>query len=74
MSFNCYALSFVLLIDLHIPISFYFQDQFCEYMFQQAVKQDLKVLLENKSKFVQVHASSGHKHALKGNIFLEFTL
>ncbi|XP_071495693.1 protein pelota homolog [Diadema setosum] len=41
------------------------KDQFCEYMFQQAIKQDLKILLENKSKFVQVHASSGHKHALK---------
>lgn len=41
------------------------KDQFCEYMFQQAVKQDLKILLENKSRFVQVHSSSGHKHALK---------
>ncbi|XP_054749278.1 protein pelota homolog [Lytechinus pictus] len=41
------------------------KDQFCEYMFQQAIKQDLKILLENKSRFIQVHASSGHKHALK---------
>ncbi|XP_790387.1 protein pelota homolog [Strongylocentrotus purpuratus] len=41
------------------------KDQFCEYMFQQAVKQDLKILLENKSRFVQVHTSSGHKHSLK---------
>lgn len=41
------------------------KDQFSEYMFQQAVKQDLKILLENKSRFVQVHTSSGHKHSLK---------
>ena len=42
------------------------QDQFCEYMFQQALKMDYKILLENKSKFVLVHSSSGFKHALKG--------
>lgn len=40
------------------------KDQFCEYMFQQALKQDNKLLIENKSKFIQVHSSSGHKHAL----------
>lgn len=31
----------------------------------QAVKQDIKVLLENKPKFLLVHSSSGHKQALK---------
>ena len=31
----------------------------------QAVKQDVKVLLENKPKFLLVHSSSGHKQALK---------
>ncbi|XP_071944985.1 protein pelota homolog isoform X1 [Antedon mediterranea] len=41
------------------------KDQFCEYLFQQAVKLDLKILLENRHKFIQVHSSSGHKHALK---------
>lgn len=41
------------------------RDQFCEYMFQQALKLDYKVLLENKSKFILVHASSGFKHSLK---------
>ncbi|XP_048583189.1 protein pelota homolog [Nematostella vectensis] len=41
------------------------KDQFCEYMFQQATKMDWKVILDNKSKFLMVHASSGHKHALK---------
>ncbi|XP_064461379.1 protein pelota-like [Ornithodoros turicata] len=41
------------------------KDQFFEYMFQSAVKLDNKVLLENKGKFVLVHASSGFKHSLK---------
>lgn len=41
------------------------KDQFYEYLFQQAAKQDNKVLLENKSKFILVHSSSGHKHVLK---------
>lgn len=41
------------------------REQFCDYMFQQAVKTDNKVLLENRSKFLQVHASSGHKYSLK---------
>ena len=31
----------------------------------QAVKQDIKVLLESKPKFLLVHSSSGHKQALK---------
>nr|UST29492.1 pelota [Haliclona caerulea] len=41
------------------------KDQFLDYMFQQATKMDWKVLLDNKSKFLSVHSSSGHKHALK---------
>lgn len=41
------------------------KDQFFDYMFQQAVKLDNKVLLDNKSKFLLVHASSGFKHSLK---------
>ncbi|XP_060067287.1 protein pelota homolog [Ylistrum balloti] len=41
------------------------KDQFTEYLFTQAVKMDNKVLLDNKSKFVLVHASSGFKHSLK---------
>ena len=31
----------------------------------QAVKTDNKLLFENKSKFLLVHASSGFKHSLK---------
>lgn len=41
------------------------KDQFAEYMFQQAQKLDNKVLLENKSKFILIHSSSGFKHSLK---------
>ncbi|XP_077297896.1 pelota mRNA surveillance and ribosome rescue factor [Arctopsyche grandis] len=41
------------------------KDQFVEYMFQQAVKTDNKLLLENKNKFMVIHSSSGFKHALK---------
>lgn len=41
------------------------RDQFFEYMYQQAVNSDIKVLLENKSKFMLVHSSSGFKHSLK---------
>lgn len=42
------------------------RDQFYDYMFQQAVKMDYKVLLDNKSRFMLVHASSGFKHSLRG--------
>ncbi len=34
-------------------------------MNQHAIKNDVKVLIENKSKFVPAHASSGFKHSLK---------
>lgn len=40
------------------------RNQFYEYMYQQAVKLEYKVLFENKSKFVLVHATSGFKHSL----------
>ncbi|ELU07778.1 hypothetical protein CAPTEDRAFT_18454 [Capitella teleta] len=41
------------------------KDQFYEYMFQQAIKLDNRTLIDNKSKFVLIHSSSGFKHALK---------
>jgi len=41
------------------------RDAFFEYMMQQAVKGDNKVLLENKGKFLLIHSSSGFKHSLK---------
>lgn len=40
------------------------KDQFNEYMFQQATKNDYKLLIDNKSKFLLIHSSSGFKHAL----------
>lgn len=46
------------------------RDQFFEYIFQEAVKNDIKMLFENKNKFLLVHSSSGFKHSLKGNLFL----
>ncbi|KAK3907268.1 Protein pelota [Frankliniella fusca] len=41
------------------------RDAFFEYMMQQAVKTDNKVLLDNKGKFLLIHSSSGFKHSLK---------
>lgn len=41
------------------------KDQFCDYMFQQAVKNEWKAIIDNKSKFLLAHSSSGHKHSLK---------
>lgn len=41
------------------------KDQFFDYVFSQASKSDNRVLLENKSKFLCVHSSSGFKHSLK---------
>lgn len=42
------------------------KDQFISYLFKEAVRQDCKILLENRSKFMVVHSSSGHKYSLKG--------
>ena len=56
------------LIMYHFVVTF--QDQFSEYMFQQALKLDYKILLDNKSKFVLVHSSSGFKHSLKGKLYI----
>jgi len=42
------------------------KDQFISYLFKEAVRQDCKILLENRSKFMMVHSSSGHKYSLKG--------
>lgn len=47
------------------------KDQFMDYMIQQAIKLDNKVILENKGKFLLVHSSSGFKHSLKGILFFQ---
>lgn len=36
-----------------------------DYMFAKAVREDNKVLVKSKSKFVLVHCSTGHLHALQ---------
>ncbi|POM62812.1 MRNA surveillance protein pelota [Phytophthora palmivora] len=40
------------------------KDDFFKFMVEQAVRQDDKLILENKPKFMLCHSSSGHKHAL----------
>lgn len=40
------------------------KDDFFKFMMEQAIRQDDKLLMENKNKFVLCHSSSGHKHAL----------
>lgn len=41
------------------------KDQFITYLYKEAVRQDNKILLENRPKFMLVHSSSGHKYSLK---------
>ncbi|CAO3651136.1 unnamed protein product [Cunninghamella blakesleeana] len=40
------------------------KDQVYQYIFEQAVKSDNKLLFDNKHKFLLIHCSSGHKHSL----------
>ncbi|XP_012251512.2 protein pelota [Athalia rosae] len=41
------------------------KNQFMDYMLQEASRTDNKVILDNKAKFMLVHASSGFKHSLR---------
>lgn len=41
------------------------KDQFAEYLFLEATRQDIRSIIENKSRIVLAHCSSGYKHALK---------
>lgn len=41
------------------------KDALWTYIQEQAVRRELKVILENKSKFLLGHCSSGHKHAIR---------
>eukprot|EP00026_Physarum_polycephalum_P002770 Phypoly_transcript_02778.p1 GENE.Phypoly_transcript_02778~~Phypoly_transcript_02778.p1 ORF type:complete len:294 (+),score=58.35 Phypoly_transcript_02778:900-1781(+) len=43
----------------------FIKDQFMEYLLAEALRKDVRVVLENKLKFMLVHTSSGHLHALK---------
>lgn len=42
----------------------YCKDEFYKYLMLHAARQDLNQVLENKSKIILCHSSSGHKHAL----------
>ncbi|KAF9974368.1 hypothetical protein BGZ73_002219 [Actinomortierella ambigua] len=41
------------------------REQVYEFIFAEAVRTDNKILMQNKSKFIQVHTSTGHKQALQ---------
>lgn len=41
------------------------KDQFVEYMWQQASRMELKVLLDNRQKFLVAHSSTGFKHSIR---------
>ena len=43
----------------------FFKDDFMKYMRNNAVKNDMKRLNSNLSKFITCHSASGHKHDLK---------
>ena len=38
------------------------KDAFFEYLSKEMVRRDLRVLIENKNKFVLCHSSTGHKY------------
>ena len=44
----------------------FYREQLFHYIYEQATKLDIKVLHENKAKFLLASAASGHKFALKG--------
>ncbi|KAJ4773108.1 hypothetical protein LUZ62_063252 [Rhynchospora pubera] len=41
------------------------KDQFRDYLFLEAQRQDLRTIIENKSRIILAHATSGYKHSLK---------
>ncbi|KAJ7535571.1 hypothetical protein O6H91_12G039000 [Diphasiastrum complanatum] len=43
----------------------FMKDQFYDYMMLEATRREIRPIIENKSKIILVHASSGYKHALK---------
>ena len=43
----------------------YVKDDFFTYMMENAVRRDMKAIVENKEKFIKTHSTSGHKHAIK---------
>ena len=43
----------------------FLRDQFYQHLFSEALKTHNKLLIDNKSKFVRIHSSSGFVHSLK---------
>jgi len=43
----------------------FLKDDFYRFLLEEAQRRDIKPLLENKSKFLCCHSSSGHMHAIK---------
>lgn len=41
------------------------KDQFMEYLWSEASKRELKVILDNKQKFLTSHSSTGFKHSIR---------
>ncbi|KAF3327754.1 protein PELOTA 1 isoform X1 [Carex littledalei] len=41
------------------------KDQFRDYLFLEAQRRDLRAVIENKSRIILAHATSGYKHSLK---------
>eukprot|EP01103_Thecamoeba_quadrilineata_P010548 TRINITY_DN2309_c0_g1_i1.p1 TRINITY_DN2309_c0_g1~~TRINITY_DN2309_c0_g1_i1.p1 ORF type:complete len:387 (+),score=70.83 TRINITY_DN2309_c0_g1_i1:46-1206(+) len=58
-------LNFEVLTCVIIASPGFIKDQFIQYMNIEMQRQNLRALIENKSKFVLCHSSSAHKHALK---------
>jgi protein pelota len=58
-------LNFEILSCVIIASPGFLKDQFYQYMQQEMQRQNIRVLIENKSKFFICHSSSAHKHAIK---------
>lgn len=43
----------------------FLKDDYCQFMFEVVERRGDAVLLQNKSKFVRTHASSGYKRAIE---------
>ena len=43
----------------------FIKDEWLQYCMDEAVRRDVRDIIENKGKFLACHASSGHKHALQ---------
>jgi len=57
-------INFKIIKVLIISSPAFIKNDFYDYVMDQAHKKDLKMITENKTKFVLVHSASGHKHAL----------